>query len=537
MRPLSNLAAVVRWALLAVALAVLNLSLTFANVWPTLRIRPTGAVSIEAAVVVLAMVAAWRWRGAPSRAALRWLGALWVVLVVGRYADVTTRSLYGRELNLYWDLRYMPDVGAMLAYVADPWLIVAVIAGALLLPLAIYVPLRWAVGRVGDATRDPWPRRVLAATSGAAVVVGVFWFAGVRVLEAIRISEPVTRVYVQQARQLAYELSGAGVRALGPARPIESNLAHVADADVFLVFVESYGAVSWDRPALVEALAASRARLEADIRHTGRRVVSAFIESTTFGGESWLAHISLLTGTEVRDQDTNVRLMGQQRDTLVTAFARQGYRTVAIMPGLQRGWPEGAFYGFDDIYDAYRLEYRGPPFGWWDITDQFALGRLDALEIARRNRPPVFVFFPTISTHTPFTPTPPYQPDWSRVLTPTPYEAEELDRAWSQPPDWLNLGPGYAQALDYLHASIGGYLRLRADRDFVIVLIGDHQPPAMVTGEGAPWDVPAHVIASRGRVLDRLLERGFREGLQPQRPVAATMHGLLPILLHAFGDD
>ena len=108
-------------------------------------------------------------------------------------------------------------------------------------------------------------------------------------------------------------------------------------------------------------------------------MVSAFVESTTFGGESWLAHISLLSGTEVRDQDTNVRLMAQQRDTMVTAFSRQGYRTVAIMPGLQRAWPEGSFYGFDEIYGAHQLEYQGPPFGWWDITDQFALARMDAL--------------------------------------------------------------------------------------------------------------------------------------------------------------
>jgi hypothetical protein len=294
--------------------------------------------------------------------------------------------------------------------------------------------------------------------------------------------------------------------------------------------------VSWERPEFVEALAASRARLDAEIHNTGRRVASAFVESTTFGGESWLAHISLLSGTEVRDEDTNVRLMAQQRETMVTAFSHQGYRTVAIMPGLQRAWPEGSFYGFDQIYGADRLAYEGPPFGWWDITDQFALARMDALEIAARARAPVFVFFPTISTHTPFTPTPPYQPDWTRIMTPTPYDVEDLDRAWSEPPDWLNLGPGYAQALGYINASLGGYLRLRKDRDFVMVLIGDHQPPAMVSGEGAPWDVPVHVITNRSEVLDRLLQQGFREGLQPQRPAVTKMHALLPVLLGAFGD-
>lgn len=525
-----------RWAVLAAALVLLNASLTFVNIWPTPGIRLTGALSIETAVCVLGLVMARRWLGAPSRIVLRCLGALWVVLVVGRYADVTSRSLYGRDINLYWDLRHMPDVGAMLAFVADPWLVVATIAAAVLLPLLIYAPLRWALGCVSDAAGDVHARRALGALAGGTLVLVVAQGVDARVQEVARVAEPVAPVYVRQARQLAYELSGAGVRALAPPPSVASNLAHVSGADVLLVFLESYGAVSWDRPEFVEALAASRARLDAEIRDTGRRVVSARAESTTFGGESWLAHISLLSGTEVRDEDTNVRLMAQQRDTMVTAFSGHGYRTVAIMPGLQNAWPEGAFYGFDQIYDTSRLGYKGPPFGWWDITDQFALARMDALEIAPRARPPVFVFFPTISTHTPFTPTPPYQPDWARVLTSTPYDAEELDKAWSQPPDWLNLGPGYAQALDYAHASIGGYLRLRHDRDFVMVLVGDHQPPAMVSGEDASWDVPVHVIASRPAVLDRLVARGFQPGLAPQHLAVGKINALLPILLDAFGD-
>lgn len=265
--------------------------------------------------------------------------------------------------------------------------------------------------------------------------------------------------------------------------------------------------------------------------------MSAFVDSTTFGGESWLAHISLLSGTEVRDQGTNVRLMAQRRDTLVTVFARQGYRTIALMPGLLVGWPEGAFYGFQEIYNHQRLDYHGPPFGWWDVNDQFALARVDAEEIVPRARPPAFVFFTTITTHAPFVPTPPYQQDWHRLLTPTPYDADELDRAWSAWPDWTNLGPSYLEALTYAFANIGGYLRLRADRDLVMILVGDHQPPALVSGVGASWEVPVHVISNRDVILDRLRRRHrFIDGLEPSHPAVSRMDTLLPILLDAFGD-
>ena len=527
-----------RWVGLVAALVLLNLSLTFTNIWPTLGIRLNADLSVETALCVLGLVLARQWRGGPSRAALRWLAGLWILLVVGRYAEVTATSLYGRDINLYWDVRHMPNVGAMFAFVADPWLKVAVVAGTVLVPGLFYIAARWALGSVAEATRDARVRRVLGLAAAGVLLLSIARPLGARVPEAIEFADPVAPSYVRELGELAYEMSGAGVRDLGPPPVMRSDLTRVGGADVFLIFLESYGAVSWDRPEFVGPLAQTRARLEADIAETGRAVASAFVESTTFGGESWLAHISLLSGTEVRDQGTNVRLMAQERDTLVKVFGRHDYRTIAIMPGLLVNWPEGAYYGFDEIYNHERLDYHGPPFGWWDVNDQFALARVDALEIVPRLRQPAFVFFTTITTHAPFVPTPPYQPDWERVLSAEPYDADALDRAWSAWPDWMNLGPSYLEALDYAFATVGGYLRLRADRDLVMILIGDHQPPALVSGEGASWDVPVHVIANRRVVLDRLVQdHRFVEGLEPRHPVVARMDTLLPILLDAFGDD
>ncbi len=76
-----------------------------------------------------------------------------------------------------------------------------------------------------------------------------------------------------------------------------------------------------------------------------------------------------------------------------------------------------------------------------------------------------------------------------------------------------------------------------ADRDFVMILIGDHQPPGLVSGAGASWDVPVHVITSRRGILDRLRNHGFRDGLTPGRSAVARMDTLLPLLLDAFGDE
>ena len=100
----------------------------------------------------------------------------------------------------------------------------------------------------------------------------------------------------------------------------------------------------------------------------------------------------------------------------------------------------------------------------------------------------------------------------------------------------MDLGPSYGDAVAYAYRVLGGYLRLRRERDFVMIVIGDHQPPALVTGEGASWDVPVHVISSRTDILDRLAAQGFRKGLDPAAPALGKMHELLPVLLDAFGD-
>jgi hypothetical protein len=341
---------------------------------------------------------------------------------------------------------------------------------------------------------------------------------------------PVSLTYTRQLRLMTL----AAATHLPASPTMSSDLSRVKDVDVYVVFVESYGAVSFDRQDVSDRLVPSRRALEAAISDTRRAVVSAYVESPTFGGSSWLAHLSLLSGIEVRDPETNAKLMTEQRDTLVRAFGRRGFRTIALMPGMRTRWPEGAFYGYDEIYGAERLAYHGPPFGWFAIPDQFSLERLDALEAGRPARAPLFVVFPTVSTHFPFSPTPPYQRDWSRMLSDRPYDDAALANAYLRVPDWTDFAPGYAESMTYDFATIGGYLRLHADRDIVMILLGDHQPAAAVSGVDASWDVPVHVIANRPELLDRFVERGFMRGLTPARPHLGPMNTLTSTLLGVF---
>jgi hypothetical protein len=464
------------------------------------------------------------------------LPTIWVLLVAGHYLDVTAPGLYGRDFNLYWDSQHLTNVAAMLSRAVPVWLVALAVAVFALATAAVWVLSRVALRTVAGATAHAAARRALVLLSVAVVALFAAPKLSDRIPHVDAFASPATSAYARQARfVLAMAGPGRAAPALGDSPPLERGLEALGGADVLLVFVEAYGAITYDNPQLAGALAASRADLADAVRDAGRHAVSAYVESPTFGASSWLAHLTLLTGVETRDQYAYVAVMASARDTLPKAFVRQGYRSVALMPGMRQAWPEGAFYGFDTIYGRTLLEYEGPRFGWWSIPDQYALAKFDALELNRPHRPPVFAIFPTSTTHAPFGPVPPYQQDWSKLLTADGFDPSDAARAIADAPDLTTLAPSYGKAMAYELRTFAGYVREHAGDNLVMILIGDHQPVAAVSGTNADRLVPIHVIASPGLVLDRLRAAGFETGLSPGRPGIGPMHALVPVLLDAFG--
>jgi hypothetical protein len=529
-----------QWLLLAVALVLLNAAVTFQNVWPTLWITLREEVSIEFAVLLLVLVlyaeiAAWlKWPRVGFGTTLA-LTALLFALAVGRYADVTAPALYGRPVNLYWDAQHLPRVAAMLAEVAHPWIIAAVALGLLAFVVVIGGLLFWSLACVARGLRAPAQRRALGVL--AFVVVDTYLLGAAFDWPTRHyFSLPVAATYKQQIAFILEARAADTAREL-PVEPLpHSDLERIAGANVLVMFLESYGAITYDVPEVSAIVAPARAELAAAIAATGRESASAFVESPTFGGSSWLAHSTLLSGFEVREPGTYDLLLTQKRETLPAVFAASGYRALALMPGMKNPWPEGAFYGFDQILGERDLDYRGPGFGWWRIPDQYSLAKLHVLAFADEQRAPAFVFFPTVNTHIPFRPTPPYQPDWQRVLGPEPFDDAEIAASLAQLPDWTKLGTPYGESFAYTLRFVAGYLRAHADADVVLVLLGDHQPPAGVTGPGARWDVPVHLIASRPEVVVALLDAGFVSGVElgARQPAVGSMRDLTGLLLNAF---
>jgi len=536
-----------RWAqaaLLLAALLLLNAALTFHNVWPTPAIELRGEWSVEIAVLVLGLALWLRQRDGLTRCAEVSLALLLGVFVLARYAEVTAPALYGRAINLYWDAQHVGGVVAMLARVAEWWQLLAGLAVVLIAFAFLGAMLRACLRRVA-AVLATGPALERGALLGAAVsVIALFTADRVGGIATLPFSIPVTQTWARQFALIGSswlqvrrgDPSGTELGGAAETRGLPVLMQAVAArTDVSLVFIESYGEIAFSRPEIAQGLVESRAQLAESIARSGRGVVSAYVRSPTFGSGSWLAHSSLLSGVEIRDGDDYARLMMRARPTLGDVFRAQGYRILALMPGLRQAWPEGKFYSFDEIYGATRLDYRGPEFGWWRIPDQFAIAQYEQLERAAAPQgQPRFLFFPTISSHMPFRPTPPYQSDWARLTGPRPY-GDEAARAIARPPEWTRLGPSYAESIAYAQRSMAGWLEQRAGHPVVLWMLGDHQPPAAVSGEGASWNVPVHVISDRPDVLDALLARGFVRGLTPAREVLGPMHELAPLMIESLG--
>jgi hypothetical protein len=521
------------WLALIVALFVLNFALTFHNVWPTLWITTRHELSVELAVLVLALAVYSSLVRVPSPRAMTVLACGLMLFAIGRYAEVTAPALYGRPINLYWDAPHVLNVVTMLHVAAAPLTVALAALGIIVLLAAVLAALRFSLGAVRAALAYAPARRTLAGL--ATVIVGLYGIghtaAPVRTLGWF--SLPVTTTYLKQAQftLAAYRQARDAAAPVCARAPGAAGVEALGGADVVLMFLESYGATAYERADVAAKVTRARGELAAAVEATGRGAVSAYVASPTFGGVSWLAHMTLMTGQPVRDSGSYNLLLTQDCDLLTKRFARGGYRVVGLMPGLKREWPEGAFYGFDTIYGEHALDYRGPDFGWWRIPDQYALAKVDALELGAGARRPVFLFFPTITSHMPFRPTPPYQPDWARVLGAEPYSPDAVAASLAVEPNWTDLGADYADTIAYAYETLAGFLRGHADPNLVLVVLGDHQPAASVAGEGARWDVPVHVIGTRTELLAALMRAGFVPGLTPAAEAVGPMEALGDLLL------
>ncbi|MGH9320617.1 MAG: sulfatase-like hydrolase/transferase [Vicinamibacteria bacterium] len=505
-----------------------NVLFTFENLpsTPSIRWAPKLSVEILILVFALAAVKSFGWR--LSRAARGGLALLILLATLVRYVDVTALGVLGREFDLYGDFPHLHRVLAMFLEVMTPKLGVLV-AGVVALSTALALSLNWAgLGALDRVLERVRSRRVVEAVAFTAILV-FFVFPG----EAF--SPTVTSIV---ERQIGNLLEGESTRRSEaaidfPPQSLDSNLEKLGNANVFLIFVESYGITLFEDARHYDALAPRFRELERSLGEAGYFFSSGQIQSPTFGGGSWRAHATFLSGFHADSEHLYDALLASKRRTLVHVLREKGYRTVAAEPGIKWYWPEGLFYGFDRIYDFEALDYRGPPIGWWKIPDQFTLYRIYQDEI-RTAETPLFVKFSLIMTHIPYYPVPQYVPRWSRFDDGTAYDAELQSVAHDAYRDLMELSTWYIEAVGYEVDVLEGFLLDYVPENSLVIIVGDHQPPKLATHDNDSWAVPMHVLSRREDLVRAFDALGLEKGLVPRSPNALRMADFLPRFLEIF---
>jgi hypothetical protein len=121
-----------------------------------------------------------------------------------------------------------------------------------------------------------------------------------------------------------------------------------------------------------------------------------------------------------------------------------------------------------------------------------------------------------ISSHAPWSRTPRLVDeatiDDGSVFDPMPAQLPSAGDIWPSP---TRVRAAYGTAVRYSLRSLISFVTHHADRNTVLVVLGDHQPATIVSGTDAGHDVPVSIVARDPAVLADVAGWGWSPGLLP----------------------
>jgi hypothetical protein len=493
--------------------AIASLAFTLPDHPDAIGIQAFARLPLEWPLMMLVLLVVPRnWR--------RWVallcGLLLLLILFLKLADIGTQAAFQRPFNPYLDAKMLVDgwnlmsgtVGTLAAFAG----VSAALLGLGLVLVLFLLAAKWL-------TEIPRPGRSWLILGLAAITIGG---GAAAVMDVPRIDARMPSylknrlTLVVRSVEDMHVFETALTRGEGPSSGA-GLFSGLKDKDFILVFVESYGRSAVEDPRYADITRPRLERVETEIRDAGLASASAWVTSPTVGGLSWLAHGTLLSGLWVDSQARYDRLMISRQPSLNRLFGEAGWKSIAAMPAITMEWPEAAYYDYRQVLAAADLDYRGKPFNWVTMPDQYTLTAFERLGRgpARAAGEKVMAEIALISSHAPWTPVPRLI-DWNAVGDGSVFnsQAESGDPpsvVWADPE---RVRRQYIQTLDYSLETLGSYMA-RFGKDAVFVILGDHQPAAIITGPNASRAVPIHVVSADRELIARFQNEGFHPGMLP----------------------
>jgi hypothetical protein len=504
--------------------------------WSALRLIP-----LELPVILLALCAVPE--GHWSRMFRLILVTILVAVAVLKTADLAMHSALGRSFNPVADMSLIEAGLRLSAGAIGPLFTVAAAVGALGSVAVFAWAAWWASGVWVRVAPTQW-----AARSAGAVAVLCAGVAAAEVGQSmgrwsLSANLPgaafTARVGIEKlalSRETLVNLRAFKAAAANDEYAESQTLLDAIDRDVLIIFVESYGRASLETPLYADTHRATLADAQARLAGLGLSMRSGLLEAPTRGGQSWLSHATFANGLWVSDQTSYGAVLASGRQTLFHMATGAGFRTAAVMPQITLDWPESAVMGFDTVLAAGDLGYRGKPFNWVTMPDQFTLAALDRHLRAGDHHQPLFAQVALGSSHAPWVPVPDWVP-WEnigdgRIFNDMAEAGDPPDVVWR---DKDRVREQYRKAIDYALRVVFDYIARHADTPPLVLVVGDHQAAGFVALDERP-DVPVHLIGPK-HLVDRAQNWGWNAGLLPDsESEVIPMDRMRDMILEAFSD-
>jgi hypothetical protein len=237
-----------------------------------------------------------------------------------------------------------------------------------------------------------------------------------------------------------------------------------------------------------------------------------------------MAYTSAIFGLSVREQSKYAALHEAYQKipypNLGRYFHLQGYEYVWITPIEQRISAEREekdiiFLGVDQWITLESMGYKGPLYGWGPSPpDQFTLRYI--ADFVRDQTQPTFLVFLTQNTHYPYTPLPPLVDD-PNIFTEIYSKITETETNTSKEHVFRETRQHYMDAVEYTFAALEALITHIQDPDAIVVLLGDHQPPA-VSYKGDGYATMIHILSQDEDFVRGFQQYGFSPGLVLETP-------------------
>jgi len=309
--------------------------------------------------------------------------------------------------------------------------------------------------------------------------------------------------------------------------------------NIYLIFVESYGAVLYDSPYLRKNYLPRIETMDDTLREHGWHTASALSVSPTFGGGSWMAYTSAQYGIRISKQPQYLALREKYQlepyPSLGRYLQQQGYEFMWVTPIARQLTAEDArkndrFYAPDRWLLFADMNYHGPMYGWGPSPpDQFTLGFAQSFA-AENVQKPLFMFYLTQNSHYPWAPLPPTVANWQNLNDSGIESPPALKKAL---PYYEHL-KNYMASVDYTLVTLTDFIANTPDERAIFVLVGDHQPP-IIARKRAGNATPIHIISKDANFVAQFSQYGFEEGLELDDLTPKMRHeGLYALLVHTL---